>query len=110
MGAKLRRSCCEPDREAESPQGRLPSALGLCAIIQLARTGWVTRVSPASWDNLLSLRGLPWEALSRTALSHGLLGVGRVGQPARAPLCQGHLRLSHSTGRYRGQTNVLWGL
>lgn len=33
---------CEPDREAESPRGGLPSALGLCAITQVARIGWVT--------------------------------------------------------------------
>lgn len=107
MGAKRRRSCCEPDREAESPWRGLPSALGLCAVMQLARTGWVTWVSPARWDNLLSLRPLPWEALGRTALSQGLL---RVGQPAHALLCQGGRRLSHSTGPQGGQTNVSWGL
>lgn len=33
---------CEPDREAESPRGGLPSALGLCAITQLARIGRLT--------------------------------------------------------------------
>lgn len=107
MGAKRRRSCCEPDREAESPWSGLPSALGLCAVMQLARTGWVTWVSPARWDNLLSLRPLPWEALGRTALSQGLL---RVGQPAHALLCQGGRRLSQSTGPQGGQTNVSWGL
>lgn len=67
-------------------------------------------MSPARWDKLLSLHSLSWEALGRTAVSQGLLRVGRVGQSAHVLQCQVSRRLSHSTGPQGRQTNVSWGL
>lgn len=66
-------------------------------------------MSPVRCDILLPLHPPLWEALGWIALSQGLHGVGRVGQPAHAAMA-GQSRLSHGASPQAEQTNVLQGL